>query len=537
MLKEMSPDEVEWVYNALDCCLTHEIYDAQSENLTPHAEATERFSLSLLAPVMEMSLRGTRINERERQKVLGEYRSEFTRVRRNLRRITSEGIGLPAFNFGSPKQVGELFYDVLGFKEIKGRSTSGRWSRTTDRDALEKLQENFLGRTLSKHILTLRELQKKINFLETPRDDDGRLRSSYNVAGTKTGRLNSSESDFGTGGNNQNIERRLRKVFIPDDGYKFCNIDLEQADSRNVGAICWQVFVDTHGEAYAGSYLDACESGDLHTTVCRMAWRDLSWGAEGASDREVADRIAYREFSYRDMSKRLGHGTNFYGTPRTMAHHTKVETKVIKSFQERYFDAFPVLGDAAHTAPKWHDPDTFIGPSHGLRFEDWEYNNWHQYVRVQLETTGAITTPFYNRRRFFYGRPDDTKTLRDAIAYAPQSMTADAIDTGIIRLWRALPEVHLLIQVHDSILFQYPEHREAEIIPMAIKLLTITHKLKRGRVFGIPVEAKIGWNWADKAKDNLDGLTAWIGPGADERKTPTFTPGTITLGNILEDRI
>ena len=520
----MSADEVEHVYNALDCCVTHEIFSAQAENLDDVAKATEEFSYALLAPVMEMSLRGTLIYEVERRKVLDEYLREHAKVKRNLDRLVLEGIGLASFNYASPKQVGDLFYHTLGLKPVKARNANGIWAPTTGRDALEKLQSNWIAVPFCKHIIKLRELDKKINFLETPRDDTGRLRSNYNVAGTTTGRLSSSKSDFGTGGNQQNIERRLRRVLIPDPGMKFCNVDLEQADARNVGAICWNVFVESHGEEYAGSYLDACESGDLHTHVCRMGWPDLEWGDDESKWKSIADepKSWYREFSYRDGAKKLGHGTNYYGTPRTMAMHTKVATGVIKSFQELYFEGFPVIGSADHAEPHWN----------GDRYE---YQNWHQYVRACLEHDGYIITPHFNRRRFFYGRPDDDQTLREAIAYAPQSMTADQIDTGIIRVWRALPEIQLLIQVHDSILLQYPEDREEELLPKILDLLTIRIPLKRGREFIVPVEAKIGWNWADKADDNPDGLTTWWPGGTDARTRPEFkAAGGYRLDDLLD---
>lgn len=503
----MTTDQVEHVYNALDCCVTHEIFTAQEKNLDATAAATEQFSYALAAPIMEMSLRGVRVYEYERRKTVETFLREHAKIKRNLKRIVEEGIGFLNFNYNSPTQVSKLFYDVMGFKEIKGRSSAGVWSRKADRDALERLQTNWLALPICKHIIALRELDKKINFLETPRDDDGRFRTSYNIAGTNTGRLSSSENDFGTGSNSQNIDRRLRKVFIPDKGYKFCNVDLEQADARNVGAICWQIFVESHGEEFAGSYLDACESGDLHTTVCRMAWKDLDWGDDPSLWRSVADRIAYREFSYRDMSKKLGHGTNYYETPRTGAQHAKVSTSTVAAFQEKYFDAFPVIGDKDHTEPEWNNGR-------------YEYANWHQYVRTKLEHEGSLTTHFFNRRRFFYGRPEDGTTLRAAIAYEPQSMTADEIDTGIINLWRYMPEIQILLQVHDSILFQYPEELEDEIIPKALEHLTIRMELKRDRSFYVPVEAKIGWNWSDESADNPYGLVKWKGPGADARKRP-----------------
>src|SRR5690606_25543595 len=102
-------------------------------------------------------------------------------------------------------------------------------------------------------------------------DPDGYMRSSFNIAGTNTGRLASSGNDFGSGTNMQNIDRTLKEIFIAEPGWKFANLDLGQADSRNIGANCWNTFVESHGEKFAGAYLDACEGPDLHTTVCRMA--------------------------------------------------------------------------------------------------------------------------------------------------------------------------------------------------------------------------------------------------------------------------
>lgn len=787
--EELTPDtpltrnEKEWVYNALDVCVTLEVWERQRPQLDDVASATYVFSHSLMAPILEMTMRGVRIDEVARIKVLTEFKSTRTRVEENLRAMVEEGVGVTPFNYRSDTQVKNLFYNVMGYKPILALNKStGRYVPTVNRDALEKLERHFALIPLVRHMMVLRELDKKIQFLETDKDADGRMRTNYNIAGTGTGRLSSSESDYGTGTNQQNIERKLRRIIIPDEGMKLCNVDLEQADSRHVGAICWELFVEQYGEKWAGAYLDACESGDLHTYVAKLAYTNLEWPEDRALWRKVADQTWYREFSYRDGSKGLGHGcltedhevltpsgwvsiseqppvimqwqetkstwasvekwtcheyagslqsyegnslsalmthdhrvpykldqqgpireraaeqgpgklmplgsgfvggslkshgrliaaimsdghvsgnrtrfnlrkerkirrlhklckeanvdikryrdgtysigfswrksagpwvlelsrdtaldlldeysywdgtvgassvtlyakdrthlewlqtlgrlygiggniskpytsgfgstvyrlqqnkrqyasgssivwgtqkfeglvycptvstgwfyvrrngkifvtgnTNFFGTPRTMAQHAKVATKLIEDFQRNYFEAFPVIGSFDR------DPKKI---------------NWHNRVRADLATHGNITTPFYNRRRFFYGRPEDDATLRKAIAYGPQSMTADAIDTGLLNLKRSSLPIHLLIQVHDSITFQYPEYLEDRIIPQVLDLLTLKFELKKGREFFVPVEAKIGFNWADADEDNEFGLVKWKGPGMDKRSRP-----------------
>lgn len=491
----LTPDEKAWTYNGLDVCVTMEVLEATLPQLDNTTSATYDFSRSLQAPVLEMSMRGMLVDRARTAEVIKEFEENTARLEKQFERIVFALCG-KFVKWSSPKQIGILLYDVMGLPEQRKRNKYGRMARTTGRDALEKLRnEYFLADPICSHILKLRDVAKKLQFLHTEIDSDNRIRTTLNIAGTNTGRLSSSSSAFGTGSNLQNIERTLRSTIIADKGMKFANLDLEQADARNVGAICWNLFHASDGPDFAGAYLDACESGDLHTRVCEMGWRELDWSS--GDKRAVAEEIAYRDMSYRDLAKRLGHGSNYYGTPRTMAKHTKVDTKVIKRFQDKYFSSFPCI------------------------------RKWHKRVAEELEQYGFITT-LLGRRRFFFGRTNEDATLREAIAYEPQSLTADQIDTGLIRLWR-LGRVQVLMQVHDSILFQYREEEEDEIIPLALEALKVEIPLIEGRSFHVPVEAKIGWNWGDvktdkqgNVIDNPSGLVKWKGPGLDTRTRPAL---------------
>lgn len=480
----LSPDHQHWLYNGFDVCVTEEVL----RNLLPMVdEVTQRtydFSRALQAPVLEMAMRGLLVNQPRKHRVITEMRRKLERLQSQLNEIISEGIGVTNFNWRSPKQLNDLLYGVMGLPVQKKRNANGAYAPSTDRSALEKLSVYYLAEPIINHILALRDLGKSIGFLETSIDPDGRMRSNFNIAGTNTGRFASSMSDFGTGTNLQNVSSSLRSIFMADPGMKFANLDLEQGDSRNVGAICWELFVDSHGEEFAGKYLDACESGDLHTLVCKMANPTLPWGT--APDRELADGIAYRGKSFRDLSKVLGHGSNYLGTPQTMAAHSKLPTAIVRDFQSNYFTAFPCIPE------------------------------WHKSVAQSLINFAQITTLF-GRRRFFFGRPKEAATRREAVAYAPQSMTAEEINAGILNLWRA-NRVQLLVQVHDSILFQYPEDQEDEIIPWALETLKTWLTLKRGRRFAVPTEAQVGWNWGYyDEKTNADGLTKWKGHDPRQR--------------------
>jgi len=484
------------VYNGLDCCVTLEVFETIVNQLDNETRGTYEFSKALQGPILEMNMRGVLIDQVELQNSLASFEADIKQLTAQLKRIISEGIGID-ISPTSPKQLDTLFYEVMKLPPVKKRKPDGTYGRTTDRGALEKLKAYFHAQPIINHILAIRDLGKKASFLRTDLDRDGRIRTSFNIAGTTTGRLASSMSDFGTGTNLQNIDRRLRRVFIPDPGMKFCNVDLEQADSRSLGAMEVELFDDAR-------YLDACESGDLHTTVCRMAWTELEWTDDARRNRTVADGVAYRDMSYRDLAKRLGHGTNYEGQPPTMSKHTKVPTEAIALFQAKYFGAFP---------------------AHRL---------YHQWVRQQLLSTGSITALF-GRKRHFFGRRDDATVIREAIAYTPQSMTADQIDYALLNIWRA-NLAQPLLQVHDSILLQYPERDEATVIPKILEAMRVPIRLKNGREFVVPAEAKIGWNWADVEykKDgtvgNEYGLIKW--KGVDARSRPRRTSASL-LDRIL----
>lgn len=472
-----------WIYNGLDVCVTLEVLEATLGQLDNLTGSTYSLSRALQAPVLEMNLRGVLVDELERQQAIKSYRSDTERLERNLYRIVRDGVGFTDFRdtgrtkaWRSNTLVATLLYDFLKLPEIRKRNERGELVRTVNRDALERLQMHFIAQPVISHILSLRDFGKKIGVLETKIDADGRLRTSYNIAGTTTGRFSSSLNDFGTGGNLQNIEERLRRIVISDPGMKFANIDLEQADSRNIGALCWNALRDS-------KYLDACESGDLHTTVARMSKPELPWSTDIKENRRIAEQPYYRHHSLRHVCKVLGHGTNYLGSPYEMSKHTKIEQAIIKEFQALYFQTFPAI-------PRLHE-----------------------WIKTQLIETGNLVTPF-GRKRWFFGRRDERDTLKQAVAHMGQSMTADEMNHAMLALWR-LNIVQILLQGHDSILIQYPEEAENEIIPKALAAMRVPLELEGNRQFVVPVEVQVGWNWGKASKDNPNGLSKW----PDERSS------------------
>lgn len=479
-LSTLDSEHTLWAYNALDCTVTSEIGEKLEVQLDPTTRKIYEFERACLAPAMEMALRGVLVDMFSRSDRMSRLQRDATALEELLFEY-GNALGYPqGINANSVPQLKKVFYDDLNIPEKKKYNRQKKEEAVSvDREAMEKIAaESLIANPLVKAILARRDCVKKLSVLRSGIDSDNRMRFSFNVGGTETGRWSSSRNAFGGGMNAQNITEELRAIFIASPGKKLAYIDLEQAESRAVAYL-----------SRDKAYTHACQSGDLHTTVTRLIWPGLGWTGDLAHDRKLADSPFYRQYSYRDMAKRGGHGSNYLGTPRTMAIHLKVETKLMEEFQHGYFSAFP-----------------------GIRA-------WHQEVATDLQTMGYLTTPF-GRKRHFLGRLGDNSTLREAVAYIPQSLIADYMNAGVCRLW-AWGKVDLLAQVHDAVLFEYPEDRD-DLVFEASSILSSPIKLQNGDTFSIPSDIAVGWTWSKyKESVNPDGIRKISKEKPDLRKRAT----------------
>jgi DNA polymerase-1 len=461
------------IYNGLDCCITYEVHEQLDLIMRgrndPSAQLIYDFERGMQAPALDMMRRGFKVDTYERDMAVRSLTGRLARLDWILQQFAKATWGR-VLNANSHQQLKQFFYhdpQGLGLPPVI-LSFRGERRESTNREALEKLSLYLYAVPIINTILAIKDIKKKISVLTTEISHDGRLRTSYNVAGTETGRWSSSSDAFGEGTNLQNITPELRRVFIADQGKKLLHLDLEQAESRAVGLLVWA----TVGDA---SYLDACESSDLHTSVAR----DI-WPAE-VTDRASAEKLFYRHFTYRDMSKRGGHASNYRVTPWTMARHLKIHQSLAQTFQDSYFEKFPGI------------------PA------------WHHWVAKEVSLHSELVTPL-GRARTFYGRPSDDATIREAIAYVPQSTVGDMLNLILWRIWGSGLPIELLTQEHDGLTLQFPDDPEieAEVIKRC-SLLAAVPITEAGRVLVIPCELSVGWNWSKYSKENPNGLTKYRG--------------------------
>jgi DNA polymerase I-like protein with 3'-5' exonuclease and polymerase domains len=415
------------------------------------------------------------VDQARRTQVLEEYHTALDQLERQLSMIVLDGVGMKWFNWRSTDDLKALFYTHLQIPEIRyhGRPT-------VDRDALEKLEQYTVTKQIIAHLSAMRELAKDIAVLKTDIDTDGRMRTSYNIAGTNTGRFSSSYSEYGTGGNVQNIKESLRSIFISDPGYKFAKFDAKSGESYVVGAIEWNLFNDP-------TYLDAVDSGDVHTAVARICWPELNWTSNLGRDKEIAEEKYYRHLSYRDMCKKIGHGSNYGGKPETLATQSKLPVNVVRQFQPKYFTAFPA------------------------------HERWQEWVRGQIWAKGYLIS-LMGRKRWFLGRRSDPDVIREGIAYDPQGSLADIVNTGMLHTWRQRPAL-LMMQDHDATTWMYKQELEDEIVPKLQQMLTLEVPLRHGRTLRIPYDCQVGWNRGKAdARKNPNGFINYKGHDSRQRQ-------------------
>ncbi len=456
-------DAVEQVYNALDCTITFDVFQELQKQLDANTQSVYEFELTLQRVALNIMLRGVRIDKVKKLQKIIDLEHSLVPLQKQFDELCMVALKKKVNENSSP-QVQHLFYVKFGLKPIFAKTGK----TTADDKAIAKIiAAGGFSSLLARYISAIRKTKRLISTLKSEEGGDGRMRENINITGTETGRWSSSKPLFGGGMSGQNITEKLRDMFVADPHHKFIYIDLDQAESRAVGIISYR-------ESGKSFYLDACESGDIHTAVVRMTWPELEWSEDVAKARERAEsEMLNSQFSYRDIAKRVGHGSNYMGTPAGVSFEVKVPKTLIEDFQRRYFRAFPDLKE------------------------------WHNSVVRKLQLERSLTT-LLKRQRYFFGRAYERQTIKEAVAYEPQSLVGDTTNIALMRAQR-IEGVSVLKNLHDGALFQVKADRVTELVPLIMKAFEVPLRAK-DREIVIPTEVRVGKNWGKFSASNPNGL-------------------------------
>lgn len=507
-----------WAYGALDVTGTLDVFRVLHPRLSKEQARTYAFERALQAPAMSAMIRGTLVNEYERNEMMKILKREVSREEKLLSKLpavsevwdvyekntgncrlrkagkggkpgkhkwpkgvpdserTCELCGakrmiLSDFNPGSHQQKRHLFYELHSVPEM----TNKTGEVSVDDDVLERIGKKYPAlRPLVDAIHDLQDKNKQLGTLGARLSPAGRYHTTLNVGAAWTGRFSSSKNPFGLGGNMQNLTERLRHPFIADQGRLIAYADYMQGESNIVAHLS--------GDE---RYLEAHFLGDVHTYVCRLMFPNLPWTGDLRLDKAIAkqlppwDPIAGHD--YRFQTKRIVHGSNYGLTPIGIHMiHPDIPLHEAKRGFSNYMTEFPGI------------------PA------------WQQHTRARVHAGEIIINPL-GRAWLPFGRQWDKKTWRQALAFLPQSTLADIMDIALWLVWYYLEPmgVELLAQVHDAILHMTPQDRldlEREVLRLMQIPVPVVDIHGVTRTMTIGVESAVGKNWGHKSEVNPLGL-------------------------------
>jgi DNA polymerase-1 len=410
-----------------------------------------------LEPVLaEMEYSGIRIDSDYLREFSKQLEKDLAALEKQVYAVAGE-----KFNLGSPKKLGELLFGKLGLDRRKSRKIQTGYS--TDAATLEKLQGDH---PVVDAILEYRTLSKlKSTYVDAlpalVRPDTQRVHTDFNQTATSTGRLSSSNPNL------QNIpirtafSRQIRKAFIPESGWLMVAADYSQIELRILAHLCQEPVLV---EAYRNNE-------DIHTVTARLLFEKETVTSE---------------------ERRLGKVINFgviYGMgAQRFARETGMKAADGKVFIERFNQQYPNVFAYLQRIQQEAIAQGYVETILGRR----RYFNFTSDRLRQLKNCKPEEINLDNLRGL---SANDAGLLRAAANAPIQGSSADIIKIAMARLHELLPsyQAHLLLQVHDELVFEVPPDEWQELQPQIRSLMESAVELSVPLV----VDVRAGQNWME----------------------------------------
>jgi DNA polymerase-1 len=216
-------------YAAEDAEVTWRLHQLFAQRLSDEGGTRiyQRVDRPLVPVVAGMERAGIRVDREQLATLSTRFAAEISR----LEAVIHEKAGGP-FTIGSPKQLGEVLFDKLGYKGGK-KGKSGQYS--TDQSVLETLAGQ--GAEVATLVLEWRQLSKlKSTYTDALQaainPDTGRVHTSYSLVGAQTGRLSSNDPNLQNIPIRTEIGRQIREAFVAEPGHVLLSADYSQIELR-----------------------------------------------------------------------------------------------------------------------------------------------------------------------------------------------------------------------------------------------------------------------------------------------------------------
>ena len=424
-------------YAAEDADVTLRLWQKLKPRLSPDAVTTvyERVDRPLVPVIAAMEREGVKVDREH----LARLSSEFAHQMGALEVELHDMAGQP-FAIGSPQQLGAILFDKMG---LKGGRKGKTGAYSTDAAELEKLAGQ--GVPIAQKVLDWRQVAKlKSTYTDALQQqinpETGRVHTSYSLIGAQTGRLSSNDPNL------QNIPirtengRRIREAFVAEPGNVLLSADYSQIELR---LAAYMADVPALKAAFANG-------DDIHSLTAMELF--------GEVNRDTRGRAKTINFS-------ILYGISRWGLAGRMGTTADEAQALI----DRYFERFPGI---------------------------------NRYIAETLEhvrETGFTQTLFGRKVHFTRiksaNQAERQGSERAAINAPIQGTCADIIKRAMVRMLPALaeaglPNVRMLLQVHDELVFELPE---ADVDAASAVIRTVMATAAEPLVtLDVPLDVEIG---------------------------------------------
>ena len=433
-------------YAAEDADITFQLKECFEPLLTKREvkRVFEEVENPLMQVLVDMEFEGVKVDE--------QFLNEYSKVLEADIKISEERVFEQAgvrFNLASPKQLGEVLFDILKIDPKAKKTKTGQYA--TGEDVLAKLAAKH---KIVDDILNFRELSKlKSTYVDALpailNPKTGRIHTSYAQAVAVTGRLSS------TNPNLQNIPirsergREVRKAFIPRDPSRILvSADYSQIELRVVAAISGDL-----------NMCDAFKQGkDIHTATAAKVYG-------------IAEADVTKEQRYKAKSVNFGiiYGQGAFGLAENLGISRTEAKEIIDNYKKEFPNIQLYMDQQINKAKEQGFVETLMGRKRWLR----DINSSNFTVRGFAERN-AINSPI-------------------------QGSAADMIKLAMIKIHHEMKKQHweskMILQVHDELVFDAVESELPALKELILSCMTTAMELPNG----VPVEAEIGQgkNWLE----------------------------------------
>ena len=428
-------------YAAEDADITLRLFNHLNKKLEDQPKLInllQSIEYPMLESLIKVETNGAKIDE----KMLSKYSDELAIKIEELSKASFEMAG-EEFNMDSPKQLVEILYNKLDLPVLK-KTPKGQPS--TNEGTLQRLAEKF---ELPKIIIEYRGLAKlkstyTDSLIKIQHPITKRIHTSYQQAVTSTGRLSSTEPNL------QNIPiktaegRKIREAFIPEKGNVLISADYSQIELRIMAHL----------------------SGDKNLTYAFNNNIDVhSSTASEVFNIPLEDVSAEHRRSAKAINFGLIYGMSAFGLTRQLGIPRHEAQAYLDTYFERYTGVKEYMDSTKELAKKNLYVETILGRKlHVASIND------SNGLRRQAAERAAINAPL-------------------------QGSAADIIKKAMVDVDQWIgddnPNIKLIMQVHDELIFEANKDFANDAIGHIVKLMESTIELN----IPLIVDANKGKNW------------------------------------------